>query len=482
MSIINQKKKVFGNIAALRTLTESMPQLKTSSSFPSINNDGNSITFLTDLIKALFGYEALVGTVVDTLVYSLDNIEEAVKNALTSELKSIVSCGVNPSLPSFVKSTGGGVSIKLSKIDFTNLMLVDPTSPSGKILYNDITPNLINSTDFNTFLYQTVQNDGSIENWGARTIGKNVLSVNFTSVDISRVNPNNTLTIRANSSYDNKTLTDFNNDFIDSINLFNTENLITNVVDMVFGTVSTVVNKTVTQLTSEARVNTVVTKILNSDNNDIIGDEYFSFSNAEKNAQELEAKQRKSGKKTFTTSDPISTSVSFDTLTNVNNNIKSTTDNLQKKNVVTDSLNTIGNEIASFSNNPIDHAPLKLNFIQEIINNIIRVIVNSILSPKVLLIFLLNYKIIYGPDATFTDPVDFLKKNRNLVRSITKKIGAAIVKALLVLALKKISELVSEAIVKEQKEKAQLTIAQLLSLVGVPQDTLRQIRGLLWAM
>jgi hypothetical protein len=53
MSIIDKKKKVFGKIAATRTLTEGLPQFKLTSSMPSINNRGNSVEFLSDLTKSL---------------------------------------------------------------------------------------------------------------------------------------------------------------------------------------------------------------------------------------------------------------------------------------------------------------------------------------------------------------------------------------------------------------------------------------------
>jgi hypothetical protein len=163
MSIVDQKKKIFGNIAAAKTLTEGLPKLKTNSSFPSINNNGDTITFLCDLIKSLIGYEVLQQTISDTLVYSLKELEQEIKSALKLEIKSIVSCGVNPSLPDFIKSTGNGINIKVNQLDFTDLMLIDPTSSVGKVLYNDLTTNLINSSDFNTFLYQTIQNDGTSE-------------------------------------------------------------------------------------------------------------------------------------------------------------------------------------------------------------------------------------------------------------------------------------------------------------------------------
>lgn len=128
MAVINKKKKVFGKIAAAKTLSSGMPKLKLSSSMPSINNDGDAITFLTDLIKVLVGFQALVTTVVETLTNSLPKIERAIKKALKVELKSIVSCGVDPSLPTWIQSTGAGIVIEVRKIDFLDMLRTDPNS------------------------------------------------------------------------------------------------------------------------------------------------------------------------------------------------------------------------------------------------------------------------------------------------------------------------------------------------------------------
>jgi hypothetical protein len=479
MSILSQKQKVFGNIAAFRTLTEGLPQLKLNSSFPSINNNGDTVTFLCDLIKALIGYDALQETVIDTLTYSMKDIEREVKNALKIELKSIVSCGVNPSLPTFIKSSGTGLKFTVNKIDFTGLMLVDPKSDTGKLLYNDITTNLVDSSDFNTFLYQTIQNDGATESWGHITTPSDIITVKFKSIDVSQSDPNNTITIKSHPAYDTKSLTELNNDYIESISLFNTEKLLTNIVDMVFGSVSTVLNKPLIQLENEAKINTVINRIVNSDNRDIINDKYFDFSNEEKNIQELEAIARKGGIKDLSTSIPLVTSIPISTVSHANDLISNTTNLIDKRSAVSTSINNMGNQITSLVTDKVDHEALKLNFIQEIINNIVKAIVNTILSPKVITIFMVNYKIIYGQNATFSDPVDFLKKNKNLVHNITKRINELIVKTLLNIALKKITELVSAGVAKQQIDKAQANLTQLLSLVGVPQDTLRQIKGLL---
>jgi len=483
MSLIDQKKKIFGNIAAAKTLTESMPKLKLNSSFPSINNNGDAITFLCDLIKSLIGYEELQKSVTETLVHYSKPIEKEVKNLLKSELKSIVSCGVNPSLPAFIKSTGSGVKITVNKLDFTDLMLVDPNSEAGKLMYNDLTPNLINSTDFNTFLYQVIQNNGSVETWGTTTAGRGILTFQFRATDITGVDPNNTLTIKADPYYDNKTLTELNNDYIESITLFNLDNLMTNLFDIIFGTVANIANKSLNQLESQIKVNTVIDKISNADSKDIISDKYFNFSDKENLIHEQQAKLKKYGVKPQSVENVVQTSIPVNEIKNLKSDLSAAGTNVvQTKEAVTNSLNSIGNSISGFATSSSDKQTLKLNFIQELINNLIKVIVNSVLSPKVIAIFVINFKIIYGPTANFTDAVDFLKKNKNLIHNIIKRITGIIVKELLKIAMKKIATLVAESQIKKQIDKNKAKVAQILALVGVPQETNRQIKGLLWVV
>ena len=59
-----------------------------------------------------------------------------------------------------------------------------------------------------------------------------------------------------------------------------------------------------------------------------------------------------------------------------------------------------------------------------------------------------------------------------------KKIAGMIIKILIAIALKKIAELVASGATKSQTEKSKNQVSQLLSLVGVSQQTLRLIKGL----
>jgi hypothetical protein len=468
MSIINKKKKVFGKIAAARTLTEGLPLFKLTSLMPSINNRGNSVEFLSDLTKSLVGYEALVKGVVDTLTYSLDKIENELKKAMKQELKNIVNCGVNPSTPSWLKSNGAGIIVEVDKLDFLNILKIDPASQAGRLIYSDITPIYTNSSDFNTFLYGVIQNDGTTFTW------QNIYDITFNSLgNVNR--PNNSLTIKTNQAADNQTLNDINTKFIDTTNIVKTENVLNQTMDILYGTISSNVNKSIRQLEREEKLNMVIDKIINNDYENVISDDYFVFSNEEVLEQQSVATNRRRGIRYINTSEEVETSVTIDSLTEFNQDYLGSTSTEQRKNAIKNNLNRMANDNTDNITNPTDNQSVKLNFIQLIVNTLTKSIINLMITPKNIFLFIINYKIIYGQNSNFTDSVDFIKKNKNLFNTILKKISGLIIGLLLSIVLKRISELVAASIAKKQKEKQILRLSQLQSLVGIPINKIKDL-------
>lgn len=469
MSLIDKKKKVFGKIAAARTLTEGLPKLKLTSSMPSINNRTNSIEFLSDLTKSLVGYEALVSNVVDTITYSMDKIENELKKALKDELKSIVNCGTNPSSPSWLKSNGNGIIIEVRKLDFFEVLKIDPASQAGRLIYTDVTPNYTNSTDFNTFLYGVIQNDGTTYTW------QNLYDITFNSLG-SGNRPNNALTIKLNQASDNKPITEVNNSFIDSSNIVKGDIVLNQTMDILYGSISSNVSKSIKQLEREEKINSIVDKLINNEYENVISDDYFVFSNDEINQQQSASTNRRKGIRYIQTSNQEQASVSIDALTTFSQEYSGATSTEQRKNAITVNLNRMADETTSNNTNETDKQTIKLNFIQLIINTLIKSIVNIFLTPKNIFLFIINFSIIYGQtNNSFNDSVDFMKKNKNLFSVIIKKISGIIIGLLLALVLKRISQLVAESIAKKQKEKATLKLAQLQSLVGIPISKIKNL-------
>ena len=305
-------------------------------------------------------------------------------------------------------------------------------------------------------------------------VWRNILSVTFNSLGSGSI-PNNTLTFIANSNYDSKTLTDLNNDFVDSLSLFNTENIINKIMDIIYGSISSTIGKSLKQLENEARINTVIDKMVDNVNKNPIDDSNFSFSKEETLAHQSIAANRKKGLTTLNTSNPYPSSIPVNNLTNLTQDLSTTTDTIQKKNVITTHLNTLANASVTQIPNKTDLSSTKLNFIQQIIDNLIKSVVSTILSPKVIVLFIINYKIVYGPTATYGDGVDFIKKNKILMTAIMKTIAEELIKILLAIALKEISILVASSIAKKEKEKSTNRLTQILSLVGVPTDTIKKL-------
>tara|TARA_R110000868_G_scaffold209966_6_gene459909 strand:+ start:2706 stop:4136 length:1431 start_codon:yes stop_codon:yes gene_type:complete len=469
MSILNDKEKVFGNISALRTLTDDFPKLNISNSFPSVNSSANPQQFLIDLVLSLTGFEELKETLIDILAYASETIEVIVKDALKVQLKSLTSCGVDPSLPDWVKSTGAGVKIKVSKIDFFNIFKVDPTTQAGGLMYENVPAGVL-STDFNTFLYYTIQDEGNLRSWNT------ILDFEFNQ---NASVPFNTLTINSNLAYDTKTLTELNNDFIDSISLFPSTQLITKLIDGLFGSVSVdaSVNKSESQLEMEEQINTVIECITNADDDYVIDNTYFEFS--DKQLQDIKevAANRRNGIRQIKTCGDVDVNIPIEFLTDLKEQFAAATGNREEqRNVMSSNLSSMANQVSRFAGDPVDDYTVQLDFMGLMFTSLIKAYVNAILGPKIISIFLLNYKIVYGQSAEFIDPVDLLKQNKVLINNIINVIRDTIITILLQLVLKYITKLLAANQIGALKEKANAQLAILLSLTGVPQSVIRLIR------
>jgi hypothetical protein len=471
MSQITKKKKIFGNIAAAKTLTETMPKLLNSSSLPSINNDSNVISFLTDLIKSLIGQKVLVSTVVEFLTKLLPRIETTIKKALKTQLKSIVSCGINPSIPPFLKSGGDGIVIEVKKIDFTDLLKIDPSTSIGSLLYLDSSAGLL-SSDLNTFIHAVIQDDGVEHSW------KGILNFKFVSLDASGVNPNNSLIIKATALYENKSFNDLNNDFVDSIKLFDTANLINNIIDIIFGSISVKQKKTTKQLEIEGKINSVVDKLVDLDEDEIISDDYFTFNNEELLKIQTDADNRKRGFIDLETSSKISATISEQQLTTLSEEMGTAVTKKEQKAVLTKNLESMAKSNTDNSRNKSDNSTIEANFIQSIISNLLKAIIGVLLTPKIVCLFLINFKVVNGPEAKFENGIDFIKQNNKLFKDIVKSITLELSKFLVAIVLKYISKLVLRVQIKKRIDKQKNKVVQILSLIGIPQEALRIIKGL----
>lgn len=484
MGIIDQKKDVFGNIAALNVLNGGLPKLPDFNSFSSISNSTNSAQFLIDLLNSLVGFEALKEFVVDTISFKLPQIEVSVKDGIKKELKELVSCSVNPSIPDWFKYGGSGVETKVTDIDFFNIMKVNPDSLEGSLIYKNVPPG-VNSQDFNTYLYYTIQNNDTPENWGDSTVGVNILETTFSETSTTA---NNVLKFTTSSTYIDKTLTDFNNDFIDSLTMFGAPNtldstiMINMIFEELFGSISSSpnINKSKKQLKLEAEFKHVLDCVLDSED-DIISDNFFTFDNPTLAKIDEEVNNKKNGISFIKTCGNIPTSITSSDLNDTQNTINNTTVNnvpnkQEESKAILQSLDNLADTQASFSNNPQDILTIKTDFFTEIIKKLTRIIMSLVISPKFITLFAINHRIIYGQNNGYNGAVDFIKKNRKLVKSVAEIIRNIILELLLSLVLKILMEKLSQKYIDDGIEKAKNYVSIILSYLSVPPEIIALIR------
>jgi hypothetical protein len=476
MSTIDRKKEFNGKLSALNALSN-IPKGNINNSFSSVNNQINSTDFLVDLATSLAGAKALKDYVIDTLVYRLPQIEETIKDGLKLELKELCSCNLNPSIPTWFQNGGTGVQLRVTDIDFFDIMKTNPENLEGGLIYTDV-PSKTNSSDFNTYLYYTIQNPSTPTNWGLSVLNTNILETKFEEFGTTK---NNVVTYTTSSEYSNKKLTDFNNHFIDSLSLFGNPNSLSSskvvalIIEELFGSISSSVGKSKKQIRLEAEMKETLDCILNSED-DNIPDSFFIFDNPTLAKIDKETNNKRNGIREIKTSEVLNVRIDNTVLGSSLVEINNSTNKLEEVNAVTNSLNRLADTQANFSQNETDKETIKTNFFVEIVKKLQRVVMSAVMTPEFITLFAINHQIIYGQGTNYDGPIDFIKKNRKLVKKIGNIILNTLLNLLLSLVLLYITIKLKQKFIDDQAEKTKNYISILLSLVGVPSSVIAQIR------
>jgi len=259
----------------------------------------------------------------------------------------------------------------------------------------------------------------------------------------------------------------------------NAEKVVNNIIDVIFGSISVSISKTKKQLDQEGKINNIVDKLINDDGcDDEVDDSYFTFDNQQIAIIEQDSARRQTGLVKVKTSVDTASSIDKDTLITFNEEMNNSTSFVDKKQTLTANIDKMSDESAKNVPDGADKISVKLDFIQKLISSLTKAIVSIVLSPKVIIIFLINFKIVYTLSGEYKDPVEFIKKNKRLIKEMVKTVTDIVTEKLLGIAMKEITKLANSVVAKKAVEKSKNKLAQLLSLTGVPQDAIRMIKGL----
>jgi hypothetical protein len=479
MSLKDTKEEVFGKIAALRVSNEGFPSINLKNSFDSINESANPIDFIIDVLKSVKGSSGdIKSTLIDILTFKIDDIEKTIKENLKLKIREYGLCGISPSIPDYIKHhtivpQSTGVDLELDKLDFFKLFFINPTSDNGKLLYFDNNSST-NSEDLNVVLFETVQNDNVEVNWGSQTTDNDIFSFVFKS---STTNGNNILNVKVSQFYsdpsNNKTFVDLISDYIDSIKLFNTTNIITGVFDSLFGTISSAIDKSISLLEKETEFEIIIERIINSIDEEEIDDSYFSFSNDLGYINEIATNKRK-GITKFLTCTEEEKSVVNDKIIEMNDGILNSSSKVEVKEVL---KNTFDSVVSDFSTNgDVNKDAKEVHFFTEFFKKLSLILTKGIFTPKIYFILLFVSNVVLNKQNE--TPIEWIKNNRELIRNILKEIREYIIDIILKEILKELKKLIVKHSLKLLEEKVLNRKLQMSSLSGLPPNVLRAIKDL----
>tara|TARA_B100000963_G_C22596417_1_gene658049 strand:+ start:394 stop:1854 length:1461 start_codon:yes stop_codon:yes gene_type:complete len=474
MGLIDDKKEIFGDIAALNTVNDGLPKFNKNSSLESSNNEKDSMKFLSDVLVVLAELNALKKIIVDIITFQLPRLEEEIKEALKESIKENCGCNINPSIPDYFKSTGNGISVSVKNIDFFDIMKVDPTTFEGGLTYSDVGAGT-NSKDFNTYLNSTIQNPGNTEAFGSSISGSDIIDTKFEETNAN--GDNNILTFNANQNYDTgKSLVDFNNNFVDSISLFgnpdvlNSKVILNLIMEELFSSFSSSsgVNKSKEQIKKEVEVKKVLQKIIESD--DSIENGAYKFNNNELSEISREVSNRKEGILETRCCEQEKLTISNEFLSTINENfdILDLGNKAEELAAVEDSLGSLADNQAKQASDSSDSESIKYNFFKEIIDKLMLILITQIISPKFTALLMVNFTISNGGvTPQYDSAIDLIKENENIFKDVRKRIYQSVIAIVLIFALRLYIKKLLKKKVGDKIEQAQNYARMLFSYLPI---------------
>lgn len=243
----------------------------------------------------------------------------------------------------------------------------------------------------------------------------------------------------------NKTLFEFNYDYIFSLKLLETKTLVANIIHSVLGlSTSVTANYSIQERVVAAKVQSIVKKIIQTDDTEV-SDCYYTFDNDEYDKLLEESIKKHKGTYAYNNQNlQFDYSSIIDSINDIDNSAT-----LQEQ------INNISNVFSQISAIPAQNGSIEskdqftfgLNIIMEIIEQTITQIVMQVLSPKVAILFQINQYVMgdIDPESQVWNSgwENFLKNFENVIVETIKQIKEIILQQLLALVIEKLTPMLS---------------------------------------
>jgi len=436
MSLIDSKKEVHSGIGALTSMQQQTEIPNSDNTIPSINNKKEIIPFLLDILKVIAGSAVLSKLTGELFTNFLDDIEPKLKDGLK---KQTINENSGDNLPNnFINN---GINMPISNIDLSDKLKTDPNSDTGDLIYSD------DNDNFDKKAREAIVNDGSV-------ISYNVLNMTYNS-------SNDTMTFKPTPTKSSSSIGDWIGEFIDGIELINKKEIMSNVMDSMFGTISSNQDKTENKIFNELKIRKLLEKAINNE-------EDFELKEDELNSLFEKANQIFDGNlKSNLGCVDASMKFDLDSLSLLINDIKNTNDAFD----VSSRMNKVADDI--IEDNDVDEEnseTLKDSFFQRIINEISISLVNSLIATPQVRAILGLISAFDSEDGESIFSADFsedIKEIKNFVKCIVKELLSLLNEYIYTLILILLVKLLKPAVRKIIMEKINSYIGVIKSLIPV---------------
>lgn len=269
----------------------------------------------------------------------------------------------------------------------------------------------------------------------------------------------------------NKTIFEFNYDYIYSLKLFDTKTLITNIVNSLLGfSMTGYFSKTRSVIAGS--VGNIVEQIMNSED-DVITDDYFTFSNEEYNELLEKADIAYNGQYKSNNENGSLINLDNDEIFDIINSIDDEAEYVPQETRIANVFKEIS---VTMAKNPEVSENTKfgfgINIIHKLIKQTVTEIVMQVLSPKVMILYAINKSIMgdINYDNYKENYIDFILKNfKNVIVPIIKSVNDKIGELLVELLKKKLMPLLTEFTKKiaiEQAVSYSILVSNLVKTCG----------------
>ena len=230
--------------------------------------------------------------------------------------------------------------------------------------------------------------------------------------------------IKTNCYY-NKTLMEFNYDYIMSIKLFDSKVVAAQLIDNILNMSSSGnIQISYERKVIEEEIKKTISGILER-GTVTINDCFFAFSNEELNDLQRKAELQRAGLYSANGEDNTTSVIDVDSILANLNNISPNATQEEVQTVIEGTFTEISKEIAGGTERSVeDHMDGNVgwNFTKQLMENLLTVIVETICSPKVYLVYLINLQLLGKFDKNF-NLEKFLKAKGELIAALVQKIA-----------------------------------------------------------